>query len=80
MAQGSEPASLSVISGDAIRSQGVRSLLKMILKDHEEFSALLVVAVIPGPDPDYQDCRVYATNLNHLEKIGLLRQAEDTIK
>ncbi len=71
---------LYVISGDETRQQGVQSVIRMVMRDHADFKALMVVAVIPTDSPDYDDCRVYATNLNHLEKIGLLDQARDTIK
>ena len=76
----SERAPLYVISGDEVRAKGIVSVLHSVMADHQAFSALMVVAVIPTGDPEFQDCRVYATNLNHLEKIGLLHQAEDTIK
>jgi len=73
------PKRLRVISGDVIRGEGVRAVLNMAAQDHREFKSVMVIAVIPTDDPDFDDCRVYSTNLNFLEKRGLLDQAKDSL-
>lgn len=70
---------MRVISGKVVRGEGIRAVIQMLMKDHQQFDALMAIAVIPTDDPEYNDCRVYATNLTHLEKLGLLEQAKDTI-
>jgi len=80
MAEEAQAEPLRVISGDVARGEGVRALLQMVLRDHAAFSGLMVVAVLPGEDRESNDCRVYATNLNYLEKLGLLQQAKETLR
>jgi hypothetical protein len=46
--------------------------------DREEFSSVMIVAVVDHQD-GYQDVRVYSTTMGHLEKLGLAEKAKNAI-
>jgi hypothetical protein len=80
MADEEKALPLRIISSKVIKGQGIRAVLEMIMRDHQHFDAFLAVAVVPTDDPDSNEAVVYTTNLNHLEKLGLLVKAKDTIQ
>jgi hypothetical protein len=75
-----EPAQpLRVISSHVVKGEGIRAVLEMLVRDSSQFEGLLAIAVVPTEDPERNDCVVYSTNFNYLEKLGLLAEAKDTI-
>jgi hypothetical protein len=63
-----------------LKGEGIRAVLGMLMRDHEHFEGILAIAVVPTEDPGINDCVVYTTNLNFLEKLGLLEKAKITIQ
>jgi len=80
MDESEKPAKpMRVISSEVIRGQGVRALIQLLMRDHTHFKHLVAIAVVPTENPDFDDCRVYTTNLSHLEKLGLLEEAKKVL-
>jgi len=80
MADPGKPQPLRLLSSKVKRGEGIRAVLEMVMRDHGHFEAFLAIAVVPTDDPEVNESVVYTTNLNHLEKLGLLVKAKDTIQ
>jgi len=80
MADEEQSAPLRIISSKVLKGEGIRAVLEMLMRDHSQFESLVAVAVIPTGDSGMDDAVVYTTNLNFLEKIGLLDQAKQTVR
>jgi hypothetical protein len=71
---------LRVISTEVLKGEGIRAVIEMLTRDHAHFDGILAIAVVATEDPGINDCVVYTTNLNFLEKLGLLEKAKVTIQ
>ena len=69
-----------VIALPDVRGDGIEALIQMLHRDSSGFHGLLAIAVVSGKDEDDRECVVYTTNLNYLEKLGLLEQAKSTLR
>jgi hypothetical protein len=56
----------------------VLSCFQNAFADREEFSSVMILAVVDHQD-GYQDVRVYSTTMGHLEKLGLAEKAKNAI-
>jgi hypothetical protein len=81
MAENQKPASRGeLVSLDSRRGEEVCDCLERAFDDHAEFESVMVVAVVSSSDSADRYCRVFTGNLNHLEKLGLLQKAIETVK
>jgi flagellar biosynthesis/type III secretory pathway ATPase len=68
-----------LVSLDGRRGTEIIECLEDAFDEHTEFESILVVAVVNPADGQGHYCRVYSARLSHLEKLGLLQKAIETI-
>jgi hypothetical protein len=79
MEKNQKPAShAKLVSLDSRRGEEICDCLERAFDDHAEFESVMVVAVIQRESGD-QYCRVFSARLDHLQKIGLLHKAIETV-
>jgi hypothetical protein len=59
-------------------AEDVLSCFQDAFSDRQEFSSLMILAVVDCDD-DTQVIRVYSTTMGHLEKLGLAEKAKNAI-
>ena len=60
------------------RKDGILKTLHDALDDHATFHSVIVSAVVKTDDNQFF-VRVYSSNLNRLERLGLLLESEDAL-
>ncbi len=60
------------------RMLGICGCLTDALDDHATFDCVLVVAVIKGEGGE-RGIRVYSSDMNRLERLGLFEEGKDTL-
>jgi hypothetical protein len=79
MGENQKPAArANLVSLDSRRGEEVCDCLERAFDDHAEFESVMVIAVIQREDGD-QYCRVFSARLDHLQKLGLLQKAIETV-
>lgn len=62
----------------ASQKAGIVATLTEAMDDHATFGAVMVIAMVEKDDGS-SIVRVYAANLNRLERLGLLLDAQDAL-
>ena len=63
---------------DTYRKDGILTTLNNALDDHATFNSVMVCAFVKSDDGHYF-VRVYSSNMNRLERLGLLLESEDAL-
>lgn len=60
------------------RMQGISDALEGALSEHSTFDSVMIVAVVKNDDGSTK-VRVYSSDLNYFERIGLLEDGKDAL-